>query len=192
MTKTGLLLTIISLILGFLLGMEYKAYQLRSVFSETISNFSTKEGGIKQPEEIEDTINYVDKGINDEVELATIKITVNSIEETQILNGGYGTPAMAKENTKFIVVNLNITNITNSDFTFFPDDGIRLLDNKDRLFTTYGESIGKIDNYLNVRKLAPGIPETGNLVYEIPADSESYSLVIGKGGTNETYRFILK
>lgn len=40
--------------------------------------------------------------------------------------------------------------------------------------------------------LSLSIKETGYLVYEIPTDAMSYFLVVGKSGTNELYKIILK
>ncbi|MEI6711640.1 MAG: hypothetical protein WCK88_05685 [bacterium] len=47
------------------------------------------------------------------------------------------------------------------------------MDDKNRTYNPY-ETIGKIDNYLQMRELAPGIPENGKMVYEVPKDSTSY------------------
>jgi hypothetical protein len=67
-----------------------------------------------------------------------------------------------------------------------------LIDDKDRLFDPYSNTIGNVKNYLDTRSLAPGIVENGVFVYEIPQDSASYSFLIGKGGTSEVYRIKLK
>jgi len=68
----------------------------------------------------------------------------------------------------------------------------KLEDNFDRQYSTYSDSIGSVDNYLNVRTLSPGVKENGNIVYEIPSDSTGYSLLVLKAGTNETYKIVLK
>jgi len=143
-------------------------------------------------EQINSNANIIEGGVNEEIVLTTIIFKINSVEEKQILSTRYGTPRVAEENTKFIVIDMSITNTTNSEFTFFPDDGLRLIDNRERQFTTYADIIMSVDNYLNVRKLSPSIKETGVLVYKIPKDAESYSLIVGKAGTNEIYKVILK
>ena len=194
--KTTLII-LISLGIGFFAGMEYKAYQVRSalqdVANEVSNTFSSpNEEGNKLPDEKEEDFTYIDKTIGEEIVLATIKFKVNSSSEKQTLGGSFGSPAIAKEGARFVVIEMNVVNITDAPFTFFPDDGFRLIDNNGRQFTTYGDTIVKVENYLNVRELSPGIMETGVLVYEIPQDSSSYSLVVGKGGTSEIYRVKLK
>ena len=197
-----LVIIVVCLAIGFFTGMEYKAYQVRSVLQEatdvfnepsqqTIPTPEKQEEQAKSGQEAQDEYVFIEKSIGDEIEFATIKAKVNGIKEKQILSGSFGTPAIAKENAKFIVISLSITNTTDANFTFFPD-GFRLVDNKERQFTTYGDTIGSIENYLNVRKLAPSITENGVLVYEIPKDAVSYSLLAGKGGTNEIYKINLK
>ncbi len=185
---------ILSLAVGFLVGMEYKAYQIRSVLKETVKEMSAV--FTDETHEIQQTQQQIiiERNIGDEIELATIKFKVNFVEEKQVLSSvlssRYGRPAAAKEDAKFVVINMDITNVTNAGFTFFP--GFRLIDNQNREFTTYEDIIWSVDNYLNVRELAPSIKENGVLVYEIPKDATSYNLVIGKAGTNEIYNVLLK
>jgi len=45
---------------------------------------------------------------------------------------------------------------------------------------------------LNVKDLSPSITETGVIVYEIPSDSTSYSILSNKVGTKELYKVVLK
>ena len=192
-----IIVILVSLGIGFFAGMEYKAYQVRSVFQDVadeVSNvFNTTDQTENQlPAENEENISYIDKTIGEEIILATIKFKVNNSSEKQTLSGSFGSPAVAKEGAKFVVIDMSVTNTTDAPFTFFPDDGFRLIDDKNRQFTTYGDTIGKAQNYLNVRELSPGIAETGILVYEIPQDSTSYSIAVGKGGTSEIYRVKLK
>ena len=195
-TKISLII-LVSLGVGFFAGMEYKAYQVRSALQDAASEISNifnnaNPSANKLPDESEKNVTYIDKAIGEEVVLATLKFRVNNSSEKQTLSGGFGTPAIAKEGAKFVVMDLNITNTTNAPFVFLPDDGFRLVDNNGRQFATYGDTIGKIQNYFNVRELSPGISENGVLVYEIPQDSTSYSFAVGKGGTSEIYRVKLK
>lgn len=132
----------------------------------------------------------IQKVKGEEITLATVKLKVNGVEEKQTISSTYGTSKNAKEGAKFIVVSLDITNITNKTFSFPPSPIV--VDNKGREFKAYSESIGSIDNYLNYRDLSPSIKETGYLVYELPTDSTNYNLVIGKTGTNELYQILLK
>ena len=131
----------------------------------------------------------IEKRMGEMVELATIKFKVINVEETQIISVKYGTPKVAKEETKFVVINLEITNITGAPF-YFLNDSFGILDNKERLFAEYQDTFS-IDNYLSGRTLSPDIKERGVFVYEIPQDAESYSLTIGKLGTSEVYKVSL-
>lgn len=184
---------LIGLVMGFFAGMEYKSYQVRQAFQQALStppNVSTNKPILEQAKQ--ESYKTIEKGVGDEVTLATIKFKVNKDEEKQIITSGYGTPKTAKPNAKFVIVDLTITNLTDSQFSFFPDDGFRLVDSNKREFQTYSDSIGSIENYLNSRELAPSITQTGVLVYEIPSDATSYSLVVAKGGAEEIYKIILK
>jgi len=198
-----LVIVVVCLTIGFFAGMEYKSYQVRSALQEATNVFNelnqqTIPTPEKQEEQAErgqgtqDEYIFIEKNIGDEIEFATIKVKVNGIKEKQILSGGFGTPAIAKENAKFVVISLSITNTTDANFTFSPDQGFILVDNKERQFTTYEDTIGSVEDYLNVRELAPSITESGFLVYEMPKDAISYSLLVGKGGTNEIYKINLK
>jgi len=66
-----------------------------------------------------------------------------------------------------------------------------ILDDQNREFPDYEDAIGNIDNYMNFRSLSPGITENGAIVYEVPADSNDYHLLIAKAGTNELYKIHL-
>lgn len=199
-TKGLMLLLVVVLTVGFFAGMEYKAYQVRKALNEATEELSEGitdifDGGDEDANSASRQIEkstVIQKIIGEDIQLATIKFKVSNSSEKQTLSGGFGSPAIAKEGAKFVVIDLSITNTTNAQFTFLPDDGFRLIDDKDRQFTTYGDTIGKVNNYLNVRKLSPGIVESGVLVYEIPQDSTSYSFAVGKGGTNEIYQVVLK
>ncbi len=184
--------------IGFALGMEYKAYQFRSAIGQAFSNISVtpsstpyiQETSMAKAEE-EKMIN-IDKNIGDEIVLATGSVKVNKSEEKQTLSSKYSTPKVAKEGTKFVIVNLDVTNSTKSEFTFSPDDVFLLVDDQKREYKTYSNSIGAIEGYLNFKTLSPSVKETGYLIYEIPEDAASYGLVTSKAGTKELYTIKLK
>jgi hypothetical protein len=191
MNKKFIIFVLVSLVLGFFAGMEYKAYQIRSALKDLGNEISNVFGAGNLSNKEVDEMTFIDKLIGDEISLATIKLKINSFTEKQTLSGGFGSPTVAKQGTKFVVLDIDITNITNEPFNFFTN-GIRLIDDKDRLFDPYSNTIGNVKNYLDTRSLAPGIVENGVFVYEIPQDSASYSFLIGKGGTSEVYRIKLK
>ena len=149
---------------------------------------STDTAGGDQKTEVSKVI---EKNIGDEVELATLKVKANSVEEIKTSNGSFGSPVKAKDGAKFVLVNFTLTNVTKDSFNFDTND-IKLTDNQDRKFDAYGDTIGNFDNYLDVRSLQPSLPETGIVPYEVPEDATSYSIDFGKKGTNEVYRIKLK
>jgi len=133
----------------------------------------------------------IEKGIGDEVVFTSLKYTVNKVEEKQVLTSKYNDPVSAKENAKFVVIDLSVTNLTNEAFDL-PYGALLLIDNRDRQFDTYENVYFAVDNYLDGRNLPPSITEKGVLVYEIPQDATSYSLYTAKAGTNEAYKVILR
>ncbi len=132
----------------------------------------------------------IPKAVGDEIILTSIKLRVNHVEEKQTISSKYSYDKTAKEGAKFVIINADVTNITNKAFTFPPD--LIVVDNKNREFKTYADSTNTIDNYLDYRELSPGITENGNWVYELPADAESYKLYVKKSGTKELYEILLK
>lgn len=184
---------LIGLVIGFFVGFEFKAYQIRSAFkevAESISGSSNENQSVLEQAE-EENYQTIEKNIGDEIILATIKLKANKVDEQQTISST-GTPKVASAGSKFLIVNLTVTNITNSPFTFAPDDGLRLVDSKNREFKTYSNTIGSIENYLDYKEIAPNVSQTGVVVYEVPSDATSYSLVISKGGTTELYKIKLK
>ena len=140
-------------------------------------------------EKVNQTI--IDKNIGDEIELATMKFKINSADEKPSVKSSYGSTKSASEGSKFIVINLTVTNNTKEGFDF-DSDGIRLTDDQDRKFDPWDDTIGSIDNYLEMRELQPSIPQAGFMIYEVPIDANSYRMNIGKRGTNEVYSISLK
>lgn len=133
----------------------------------------------------------VEKKVGEEFELATIKVKVNGIEEKQTINAPYSEPLVAKENTRFVLVDIDITNIT-KDSIVFNTEGINLVDNQERNFGTYKDEYVSLDSNLEYKDLSPNITQKGVLVYELPNDATNYALEINKAGTDELYKVILK
>lgn len=88
------------------------------------------------------------------------------------------------------MVDVDVTNILNETFTFYP--GMKLLDSEGREFDTYEDTIGSIDNYLNVRDLSPSIKESGVLLYQAPESSTDFKLTAPKDGSNEVFHVKLE
>jgi hypothetical protein len=133
----------------------------------------------------------IEKNVGEDVELATLKIKINSVEEKKAITDSFGDSTSASDNSNFVVLDTTITNVTNEGFDF-DSNGIKITDNQGRKFDPYDDTIGGIKNYLEMRDLQPSISETGMMVFEIPNDAESYSMDIGKKDTKEIYRIRLK
>lgn len=125
----------------------------------------------------------IEKSIGDTINLATINLTINKVEEKNILNAKYSTPTIARDTTKFIILDVEITNTTKETF-FNSDEGFIIVDDLGRSYTPYS-TIGKIDNYINMRDLSPSIAEQWKMVFEVPKDSQNYYFRVFKWGTNE-------
>ena len=167
----------------FVAGDEYRAYKVRKALREV---FDTP-----TPESSKDKT-ILNKNIGDVFQLAMGTVKINSSEEKNVLSGGsFGDPVSAKENTKFVVVNLDITNTTGEKI-MFSDRTSMLIDDQNRIFEPYDDTIGNVDNYLDVRDLSPSITENGVIVFEIPNDATSYAFAIDKNGTKERYMVKLK
>jgi hypothetical protein len=175
---------------GFGAGMEYKAYTIRTALQDVFGGTGSGNNTSAMQEAKKENMQTIEKAVGDEITLATMNLKVTSVEEKQILNPAYGSPKVAKEGTKFVVVGMDVTNTTNSAFDFSPD--LIVVDNKDREFSTYSDSIGAISDYLNYKTLSPSVKETGHLIYEIPSDATNYSLMVAKAGTKELYKIVLK
>lgn len=182
----------IGLGIGFFGGTEYKSYQIRKAFSEIGESFNSAPSGadvdneeVEKPKE-----QIIQKQMTDEVELATIRMKVNNVEEKQTLSVSYDSPRVAQQGRKFVVLTVDLTNITKDTFSFYPE-GIKLVDDKDRAYETFSDGYGTA-NYLNGRELAPDLKETGTMIFEIPSDSEHYSLTVAKAGTSEVYKVAIK
>jgi hypothetical protein len=159
-----------------------------------VSQEAQKESVVTQEETTEEKAQITDEGgevlegeggvtlvkfdIGETVKMSDLTFKVNEYEEAESISSQYSTrPETAKKGTKFIVIDLDVTNEANTDVMFDPNEYFILFDaTKERQYTTYDESIGNIDDYLNFKNLSPGIPETGKLVYLIPEDVIDYGL----------------
>ena len=135
---------------------------------------------------------FISKALGEEIITKTYKFKINSADEKKSISGGWGNPQPASEGAKFVVINMNVTNLADEKSTFFPDGMINLVDDQGKKFETYEDTITNIENYLNVRDLSPGIIEKGVLVYEIPESILIYDLFIQNEGTKEIYQVKLK
>lgn len=191
------IIILITLAIGFFAGMEYKAYQIRSVINKTEKEIGalftggTTAASDEQVKKEPDEEKFIDKAVGDEVTLRTVKIQVNKFKEQEDISNSYGSMKVAATGAKFVVITMTVTNLTNSSISF-GSEPFPLFDSQGRKFTTYSDTIGNIDNYLDVADFAPGIPKQGVYVYEVPLDSTGMYIGASKAGTDEAYHINLK
>lgn len=119
------------------------------------------------------------------VELATIKMAITGCEEVGKLTAEYYDPDIAQEGTKFVVLTVEIENITKSILDFSND--FNLYDSQGREYQPYSDAFWYFDETFSYTELAPNIKTTGTFVYHVPADADGYYLATAKSGTNEAY-----
>ena len=119
------------------------------------------------------------------LELATIKMAITGCEELSELTAEYYDPDVAQEGTKFVVLTVEIENITKSTLDFNND--FSLYDSQGREYQPYSDAFWYYDETFSYTQLSPNIKTTGNLVYLVPADSQDYYIIAAKSGTNEGY-----
>jgi hypothetical protein len=133
----------------------------------------------------------IEKNIGEKVELSTISVLVNSVIEEQDITEVFEMTITAGPNKKFVIVEMSVKNITKSKL-LFSHKGFVLLDDKGRQFRAHENPTGNIAKYLHRLTIPPDITYGGIIVYEIPKDATSYSLVVVKGGTMEVFKIRLK
>lgn len=185
MTKTTLALFIIIALISFFLWMEFKSYQIRSVLMTWLSQVipTNSNQPISETKVIEPT--KINKGTGDTITLSTLELKVTNSEEKETLTAKYSEPKVAKPNTKFLVITLDVKNIINEPFTDFFRDLV-LEDSNWKKYLPI-DSIGVVDNYLAWRNLQPWINESGIILYELPKETVSYYFTIWKKWSNDLF-----
>ncbi len=184
MKKTTLALFIIIALISFFLWMEFRSYQIRSALMTWLSQIPQTNSNQPKPEiKVEPT--KINKNIGEVITLSTLDLKVASSEEKETLTAKYSQPKVAKPNTKFLVITLDVKNIINEPFTDFFRDLV-LEDSNWKKYLPI-DSIWVVDNYLAWRNLQPWINEIGNILYEIPKETDSYYFTIWKAWSNDLF-----
>lgn len=172
-------LIVAALIIGFLIGYEYKAAELRRAFRDAFSSVG-EDSNDEAQKPIED-YKFVTHQPGEEITYATQTMKFNSAKSASSISSQYGSPLVASEGTKFVIVNHTVANTTDSPFTYEP---YILLDKDNKQYNASSDAIGYIDNYLNVRELAPNVPETGVIVFKVPLGTTQFKFGGLKGQTS--------
>lgn len=158
-----------------------------STFDSMKSSFEDNLSGVGEDDVEEKEYVWRDIPIETEVDLATIKIRIIDVIESEELKGEYSSTT-APEGTKFVIFTAEIENITKSSISFNND--LPLYDGQERRYEPYSDAYWYIDNSFSYVDLAPNIRQTGTLIYNVPDDCVSYFLTVGKSGTNEGFRLL--
>lgn len=185
----SIILIIISSGAGFYFGQQSIIKKIEDNFKTITSEYDQK--NLMPTDAKAEKPVVIKKEIGDVVEFATIKFSIIRSEEKEMLQSKYSQPLVAEEGLKFVILDVDVENITTAPFDF-SSDGIVLEDDKGVQYDPYRNTISNIDNYIEMRQLAPQIKESGAIVYLVPDEYTNYSLVIKKGGTNEVYKISAK
>lgn len=189
-------------IAGVAVGYEYKTYEIRKIFTETEEQIQEVFGGGETVEQnttdssktefqqMLEEKEILETNIGSVLELATVNVTVKSVEEKDIFNRDYSDPLVARENAKFIIVGMDVENTTSEAFNFSGGE-VSLVDAQGREYLPSSELYSS-DGSLVYRDIMPNLKESGILLYEVPEDSKNYSVFLGKAGTNIVYKVVLK
>ena len=110
------------------------------------------------------------------------KYTINSIETETQLASVFG---IKETQGAFLIVDLTLENVGNE--AEYINDELHVIDSQNREFESDYEYSLYVDNYLSsIDKVNPGLSETGQLVFAVPADI-SGKIGIKKGMWNEKF-----
>lgn len=131
-----------------------------------------------------------DVHLGEEIELATIKMTAVSSEETKSLYDSLlDQKTEAEEGTKYVIYTVKVENIGKSTISF-DTNALVLVDGEERSYEVDDATYFYVDNGIAYRDLSPSIPETGLLVYKVPVDCSDYKILVIKANTNDAYAFL--
>ncbi len=167
---------------GFWVGYDYKANEVRKAFTEAFSNFGDDSG--EEAAAPEAAPQFISHKQGEEITYATQTMRFNLAKSATSVSSQYGTPLVADPGTKFILIDHTVANTTDSPFMYEP---YILYDKDNKQYNASDQTIGHVDNYLTVRELAPNVPETGVVMFKVPSATKEFKFGAGKGGTSEIH-----
>ena len=166
------LVAIVSLGLGFWTGYDYRTKEIEDAFTDAF--------GVENNEDEEaelESSDFVLYEIGDTIEYATQTMRVNSARSSDTFTEEYRSPEIASENSKFVIIDMTVTNTLDSSFGFEP---YVLIDENDRMYSS-SDRLNSIQDGLMYETLSPDVPKTAKVVYEVPEDATSLKLGGRKG-----------
>lgn len=134
-----------------------------------------------------DIVNF---NMDETMELATIDVKVNSIEEIERIKGNLK-EIEPLEGAKFIILDVDIKNTGKESIDIWGDD-FQIIDSEERIYDTYEDTIGSVDNYMEGRTIGAGLSENGVFLYEVPKDADGFRLMLTHADTDEVFLMELK
>lgn len=178
------IVVVLALGLGFWAGYDYKAYEVRKSIENAFSNSENTTETFAEDEESIEEYDFIYHEPGEEVQYTTQKMKFVSAKSSNVISSEYSSPLTAGEGNKFVIVNHTVTNTTNAPFLYEP---FVLLDKDNKQYNASDEAISYIDNYLNVRELAPNVPETGVVIFKVPKETKEFKFGGLKADTNELH-----
>lgn len=183
--RSGLLVLVAAVLgvgaIGFWAGNEYKAREIRNAisdaFTEATDDSTTQRAEVEPLKDVD--IVKVKQG--EVMKFATIDVVFISAKSTDMLTPEYGSPIVADQGTKFVIVKHTVTNTTKAEFAY---EVLPILDSEDKMYSHYSDAYGLSDS-LVYETIAPAIPKTGVTVYQVPAETTNFTFGAGKGGTDQ-------
>lgn len=142
--------------------------------------------------EISDNVsNIIEKGLGEEVTLATITIKANKAEKLSELPSGFGDATKpSDENNVFLKLNLTIKNLSSEEM-MVGSDMVIVADSQDNQYEMQSLYLLEDSNQLYYESINPNLAKTGNVYFEIPKSSEGFYLPIIHRDTGDNYKILL-
>ncbi|MDO8265730.1 MAG: DUF4352 domain-containing protein [Candidatus Saccharibacteria bacterium] len=175
---------LVGLVLGFFGGYEYRTKEIKDAVNEAFSTVSESFDSSFNSTSSEDedvSLEYKTHAVGELVNFATQDMKLNSAVAKNSVSAPYGSPLVASEGTKYIVVNHTVTNTTDSPFMYTE---FVLWDSENKQYNYDSDATFNIENYLSVRELSPDVPETGVIVFKVPESTNSFRFGALKGSSN--------
>ncbi|MEK7183593.1 MAG: DUF4352 domain-containing protein [Patescibacteria group bacterium] len=114
--------------------------------------------------------------LNDQVTVGDVKWVVTSATSKTSLAGAFGGTETTQG--KFVVINVTVENLGKDMKSI---SNLKLVDSQGREFTSSSKSYKNLgaDQLYILQNLNPNLPYTFADVYEVPADAEGFSVVVG-------------
>ena len=141
-----------------------------------------------QDTKAEDIVNLT---MDEKFLLANLEVKINGFEEKESVKSEFSEELKSNEGAKFILVDMDIKNISKESKDIFGDD-FELMDEENRVFEPESDAIFHLDNYMNSRSIGAGLTENGVFLFQVPKESKEFSFMIKEEENNRAYIMKLK